>query len=137
MVNISNQPPRGIFEKCQKKWGISFDNVIFAVGDTIHTKNPIGEDLLTHEKVHLRQQSQYVGGWQSWWDRYLIDDKFRLEQEIEAYTAQYNYVKTTIKDRNKLNKYLVINIVKPLSGTMYGNMISERDAIMIIKIIFI
>lgn len=42
--------------------------------------------LIAHEMVHVRQQA--ATGWLAWWWRYLTDESFRLDQELEAYRVQ-------------------------------------------------
>lgn len=121
---ISNIPPP-VFDSARELWGVSFDNTVFTYGDTIHTKNPMSEDLLVHELVHVGQQTKM--GKDEWWAKYFEDAEFRLSQEIEAYKAQYKWVTENINDRNVRIKYLIF-YSQSLSGSMYGGIISEREA---------
>ena len=56
--------------------------VVFTYGETIY--NPGGgkitDDLMVHEETHAKQQGDDPG---AWWDRYLVDVDFRLNQEVE------------------------------------------------------
>lgn len=72
------------------------DTVCFTYGSTIYNPsgNEIKDDLLIHEQVHEKQQTNP----EEWWDRYLIDKDFRLEQELEAYATQYNWIKEREND---------------------------------------
>lgn len=112
--------------------------VVFCYGDTIYAPGGargITPDLEAHEAVHMRQQ---VYGWlgtgpKRWWKKYLKDPKFRLEQELEAYRAQYQFYKEVVSDdRNKVNA-LLLKIAGHLSGPIYGNLISTSEAVKLIK----
>ena len=69
-------------------------SMIYCLGDTIY--NPSGgevfEDILVHEKYHEKQQKEWTSP-EIWWTKYLLDKVFREEQEIEAFAAQYAYVR--------------------------------------------
>lgn len=99
---------------------------VFTYGKTMYIQdNPpenITEELIAHEETHSRQQKNP----REWWERYLVDTKFRLEQEIEAYHNQYVH----FKDRHKWNKVDVLlnEIARDLSSPMYGGIISYDDA---------
>jgi len=43
--------------------------------------------LIAHEEVHARQQ-RATGWFAWWWWRYLTDEAFRLDAELEAYRVQ-------------------------------------------------
>jgi hypothetical protein len=45
--------------------------------------------LIAHERVHQRQQRR--GWWIPWALRYLLDRRFRLAQEVEAYSEQLRH----------------------------------------------
>lgn len=65
---------------------------LYPWGDTLY--NPSGveipDDIMVHEEVHVTQQGDNP---ELWWNRYIIDKDFRLEQELEAYGTQLNWVK--------------------------------------------
>ena len=127
---VVNTPPEGIFEKCHELWGVDFNTTVFTVGNKIHSKHPLTEDLLAHEVTHVGQQTAMGDG--VWWDRYFVDPAFRMEQELEAYRNQYKWVTDTFSDRNKQASYLV-GFARSLSGTMYGNLITFTEAMQLIK----
>lgn len=130
MIEIVNYPPKGIYERAMAKWGVDFDNVIFANGDKIHSKYQLTYDLLAHEEAHLRQQKEI--GLDEWWDKYFEDDKFRLEQETEAYQEQYRSVCLNVTDRNDRARSLFY-MAQAISGTNYGRMIPYSDALKLIR----
>jgi hypothetical protein len=129
---IINEPPKGIYERAAQKWGVSFEDTVFTVGNKIYAKYGVPLDLLAHELVHIQQQKDFEGGHKAWWDRYFEDDKFRLEQEVEAYKVQCEYIKDIVKDRNQQNRY-ISNIAFVLSGKQYGNLIGYNEALRILK----
>lgn len=102
---------------------------VFAYEDAIY--NPSGgeipDDIKAHEAVHLKQQEE-AGGADLWWERYMSEPYFRLEQEADAYATQYVFVRKFYPmDRNRL-ALVMIQFSKALSGPMYGNMISQATA---------
>lgn len=67
---------------------------VFVYGDTIY--NPSGDeippDVVVHEKVHMKQQKEFATP-DLWYTKYIYDKSFRLEQEVEAYATQYQFLK--------------------------------------------
>lgn len=128
---IVDYPPEGIYEKCRELWGVDFDRgTVFTYGDTIHSKRPLTEDLIQHELTHVRQQTAI--GKEKWWDEYFSDDHFRYTQELEAYRAQYKWVRDNVKDRN-IQARLLDSYARLLSGEMYGNIMTWNEAVSVIK----
>jgi hypothetical protein len=90
----------------------------------------VSDDLLAHEETHVVQQKE-IGGSDAWWSKYFVDIDFRLEQELEAYRNQYRYA---LEHYNRpARRRLLKHISKDLSGVMYGNIISEEEAVNKIK----
>lgn len=106
--------------------GIAEHRPIFTYGDTIH--NPfdrsVPSDIIFHESVHTVQQGDFPD---VWWERYLSDAAFRLDQEIEAYGAQYAFVLRHIKN-GRLNKMALASMAQALSGESYGKLLSFGEA---------
>jgi len=125
-------PPN--FERIQKAFrSYTFDNsqMIYAYWPDIY--NPDGvhipKDTMAHELVHLERQENNP---EAWWDKYLTNANFRLEEELAAYREQYRFAKTIIKDRNKLALGLM-KIAHCLASSMYGNLLSINEAIKAIE----
>ncbi len=112
-------------EAFKKRFPITSET-IFAYGTTIYTDHQLPKHLEIHERVHLKQQART--GKDIWIEKYLTDTSFRLKQEIEAYTVQVN----SIKDREARNR-LRIECAKHLSSSLYGNLLSLREAISSLK----
>lgn len=106
------------------------DNYIFTYGDTIYSPKTaaIPRDILVHEMMHEGQQKDP----KKWWDRYLKDPQFRLEQETEAYQRQWEFVKNNLRDREMAYKMLV-QMARDLSSKNYGNLITFSEAMEKIK----
>jgi hypothetical protein len=132
-VNILVQNPPNI-EEIKKTFDIEGISPVFTYGDTLYNPSNISLplDLQIHESIHAGQQENNQTVAKLWWSRYLQDSDFRASQEIEAYGAQYTFLRTKIKDRNKLDLYLR-EMAKMLSGKMYGNIISFSEALKAIK----
>jgi len=120
---ISNEyPPKRIYDKARRFFGdsVNFDKgTTFTVGNVIYCKVQPPKDLLAHELVHVRQQTEM--GYRKWWRKYFKDVNFRYEQELEAYRIQYNWIRLNVKDKNLQNKYLMF-FARSLSGKLYGNL---------------
>lgn len=104
---------------------------VYTYGDTIYFPRPqsITPDLMVHEEVHIRQQEK--GGPEKWWSRYFVDQQFRLDQELEAYRAQYQYMLANMN--RAVRRKRLKDIASDLSGPMYGKLISKATAIELIQ----
>lgn len=129
MIKILNEKPP-IYDAVVAA-GLRFNpaTVLFAYDDAIY--NPSGqevpEDIIAHEAVHLQQQAE-CGGAEAWWQRYLSDPYFRIQQEVEAYATQYAFIcNYIVRDRNR-QVHVLISLSRALSGPLYGSMISRSEA---------
>ena len=126
-MKIVNDFPPNFEDICQAIPDVrSKEDVVFTYGDTIY--NPYGGDIQDHLDVHesIHEQQQGKIGIDNWWARYLNDKAFRLEQEVEAYKTQYQFV---------FKKYGIAvatgflrDIAGDLSGSMYGNVMDRKQA---------
>jgi hypothetical protein len=125
MFKVSKEKPP-MYERAKKEFGVDWDRdrVIFTYGDTAYCKDGgMSPDLVVHEKVHMKQQLEI--GKDIWWDKYFADPNFRLEQELEAYGAQVEFIKKFTSKKKVIPKldWILHSIVK-----FYGNMITLEDA---------
>jgi hypothetical protein len=99
--------------------------VTFCYGDTIYNPHKLNltEDLILHEGVHTKQQGLSP---EAWWYKYLRDDIFRLEQELEAYGEQYLFIKS--KTTGKLREWILDKMSEALSGELYGGLLNFAEA---------
>ena len=99
---------------------------IFAWDGTIYNPSggPVSSALISHEKVHFKQQD---GDPEAWWEKYLADVDFRLEQEIESHRAEYKEFCKGVRQRETRVRYLS-EIALRLAGPLYGGKITHREA---------
>ena len=100
---------------------------VFAWAGVIY--NPGGGDVsrafIEHERVHFKQQRE-AGGPEAWWDRYIVDPAWRLEQEMEATAMEF---KVYSEDHGRAQRRCYLDcLARRLSLPMYGRMISKKDA---------
>jgi hypothetical protein len=102
---------------------------VFAWGDAIYNPHRIQIDqhLLAHEGHHGMTQHPAVGGPDAWWDRYLVDPEWRVEQELEAYIIQYKSFCGITRNREARHKYAYA-IAQQVSGPLYGSIIPHWTA---------
>lgn len=93
--------------------------IAITCGDEIYYEGVIPKDLLEHELIHVRQQTEDMPK-SKWWDEYLSNPEFRYKQELEAYRRQLEFLGGIIKDRNRLHQ-IRVQIAQILSGDLYGN----------------
>ena len=107
------------------------ENVIFTYGDELYVpqgeKTKLDNPLMKHEETHSRQQLAMGASW--WWDRFLSEPQFRLEQELEAYREQYKAMSGLSPDKRA--GYLT-HIARDLSSEIYGNLMSFEQAVQVI-----
>ena len=95
--------------------------------------NPGGQfippDLIEHERTHCARQGTNPD---PWWERYVNDQYFRIEEEVIAYAAQLRFIAEYRKDRNY--RFVVLNrMATQLSSPTYGSVITQADAMQMIK----
>jgi hypothetical protein len=127
-IKYSNQIPP-IYDLCKRKFGASWDKgTIFTYGDTVHCKFLISDDLKVHEATHVRQQA--VIGRDIWWNRYLNDATFRLEQELEAYRNQMDYIMKHYKKKEARKQY---DHIIYCMANIYGDMCTKAEALKLLQ----
>lgn len=107
------------------------ENVVFTYGDTLHVpqgeKTKIDKPLMAHEETHALQQSKMTPQW--WWDEFMSNPQFRLEQELEAYREQYKAMQNL--PAQKRANYLT-HIATDLSSEIYGKLLTFEQAVAVI-----
>lgn len=110
------------------KFGISEEDTIVAYGDVIYTpKKGLSHDLIVHELVHCERQKYSKEGSDRWWELYMSDEAFRLQEELIAYQQQYKYCCKVYKDKNRRVE-IAHAMASELSSSRYGKMVSYSDA---------
>lgn len=114
-------------------FGVSEKDVIIAYGDTIYTPDcGLSRDLIVHELVHCKRQGLNKDSAKRWYELYMRDVNFRLNEEVLAYKAQYEYCCRVYKDKNRQTKILVA-LAGQLASSQYGNIITLQEAMEKIK----
>lgn len=126
-VKIShNKPPHYLLIKII--FGFDWSRNVATLGDTIYFSIPeLPSHLMEHEETHLKQQrfSKLYGIW--WWLKYICSKKFRFDQELEAYRAQYKFF---VKYYHPTGRQEFLNkIARDLSSQLYGNICTFDEAI--------
>ena len=124
-------PPN--YEKIKSRLTVEKNKkIVFTYGDTLYNPSNgfVSKDLEVHEKTHIKQQAMSTPD--KWWEFYLTEDLFRLDQEVEAYRNQYRYFKqnSVIKDRIP---QLLERLAHDLSSPVYGNIITFEGALELIR----
>lgn len=128
MQIVTAKPP--CYEEAAKIFGLKPDDIVyFTYGDIIYnpTGGTISPDTIVHEETHGEQQEMSSEVAVFWWQRYMHDAEFRIEQESEAYGAQYEWLCRQYRDRNKRARMLH-TLASALAGPLYGNAISITEA---------
>lgn len=118
--------PPNYDEICRRIPGVKMrQNVIFTYGDTIYNpgRGQIPDHLLAHEEVHSIEQK--IMGVTEWWDNYLKNPEFRLQEELQAYRAQYRVL---ARYSRNIRKAILFKISADLAGPIYGRIISKDEA---------
>lgn len=126
MTIIEDYPPN--FEKICEHIPTAREqtNAVFTYGEYIFnpSKSDIEDHLEHHEEVHMRQQAEM--GRDEWWEKYLTDVKFRLQEEKEAYREQYKFAKRHY-NRGE-SSWLLKQVATDLSGPLYGHILTYKQA---------
>lgn len=128
-MEIRHEPPPML--EAINKAGMfpDLDTTVFTYGYILYNpgKNRIPMHLMEHESTHAKQQTEFNGGPDAWWLRYLSDVDFRINQEVEAYRAQYKtYCKLNTQFMRRAT--FLASIAEDLSGPIYNAHISFEQA---------
>ena len=131
MKVVHEQPPEWIMKGCLDKFRVNdVEHTVWTYGDTIFAPGDdrmLPDHILAHESQHEAQQAAYEGGKDAWWREFLANPRFRLEQEAEAYGAQYRFYCERVKDRNRRALFLM-QIAGQLSGPLYQIAVTPSQA---------
>ncbi len=127
---VEGFPP--CYEDIKRFFPISIYSV-YAYGNTLY-KHPLNEheippDTEWHESIHSKQQREDP---QTWWMRYCVDKKFRLQQELEAYGGQYAIICAHWPTRT--HKDFLFALASDLASEQYGVGLSYQQAEQLIRL---
>jgi hypothetical protein len=111
-------PP--LIEKIDEVFHVKGRPILYAWEQFIYNPAgvPVSRPLVSHEATHGIRQIEY-GGAEKWWERYLLDSAFVLEEEIIAHKMEWEAVKAIYKDRN-IRAVQLQKIARKLSSPLYG-----------------
>jgi hypothetical protein len=116
IVRVLGHPPAGALFT----WG----NTIYHDPPPAGMRHSLSPDILCHEKVHSLQQKAMGAG--PWWKLYLESAEFRLEQEVEAYRAQYAFACQHYPQNAR--RSMLRRIAGDLASPMYGGLCKREAA---------
>lgn len=123
MLTIKNEYPPN-YAKIQLA-GLGGGDTFYCYDHVIY--NPSGleitPDIIFHESIHEKQQEQM--GADAWWDRYLQHKEFRYQQEIQAYSQQYLFIKTNLG--NSAAKEALTEMGFNLRSPVYGLQLKQHE----------
>lgn len=94
--------------------------VIFSYGDKIYAPKASAENITEHLRAHeaVHGERQIKMGVERWWHMYIIDVKFRYQEELLAHRAEYLSM-TYGANRNQRRAALKM-IAGRLASPLYG-----------------
>jgi len=129
-MKLSKKIPK-IYTKCKKIFGVNWNKgIIITYGNTIYCKYKLPKEKIIHEKTHIKQQTKY--GVKKWWSKYFKDTKFRLNQELEAYRNEWEFIQNNIIGIQK-KRLMLKRIAIDLSSDIYGNIIDYKTALNLVQ----
>lgn len=137
MKIIRAYPPNFVAIRTAFPQVVGRQGILYAWGDRVYNPSGVNVPWWLHEHEETHGKRQLAGtvlrhGEDSpvnaWWDRYIRDATFRLEEEIPAHQAEWRVFKS-IKLNHKDQKTYLASMAQRLSGPLYNNMISLADAI--------
>lgn len=107
--------------------GARGQGVMFTYGGTLYVPGGthlVTPALLAHEQAHsVRQLGLHPA---DWWNIYLVDKIFRLEEELVGHRAEYQHLLKQFT--GKFLDQHVRHVCERLSGPLYGRMMSYGEA---------
>lgn len=126
-MKVLNENPPNLDKIIAAGMNPNVPRTVFTYGDILY--NPGGlyipEHLLVHEETHTRQQGNDPD---AWWDRYIKDPEFRLQQEAKAYGRQYAYLARGRDFGLGGREVILKKLARILSSQTYGNLIDFKEA---------
>lgn len=125
-VIYGQRPPN--FDKILQVFPMAvMPGVVFAYGDKIYIPSgaDIAPEILSHERVHCERQ--IVMGVEAWWDRYLIDPRFRYEEELLAHKVEYSFLRGLYPGQAR-KQAILSHVAQKLSAKLYGSMVTLEQA---------
>jgi hypothetical protein len=123
MKILTTKPPN--WQRIADTFPVDWNSIIIAYYPNIHCGVEVSNQKQAHEEIHLSRQRDL--GVDLWWEYYLTNPSFRLNEEVEAYKVEVEWVKENIATRNQ-RRFLLDKIYSDLSGSVYGFICSYEEA---------
>jgi hypothetical protein len=123
MKILTTKPPN--WQRIADTFPVDWNSIIIAYYPNIHCGVEVSNQKQAHEEIHLSRQRDL--GVDLWWEYYLTNPSFRLNEELEAYKVEVEWVKENIATRNQ-RRFLLDKIYSDLSGSVYGFICSYEEA---------
>ncbi len=128
-ITFSTECPE-IYKRLEVAFDVNWDEgLIIAYNPTIYCKFRVTPEKIVHESVHIKRQDEI--GVDLWYDMYIANPSYRLEEEVLAYKAEYKFLKKYVKDRELLFR-LKRDMAHNLSSPVYGNLVGLDEALKLI-----
>lgn len=108
---------------------LQWKDIAITYGGVIYSPNPVEDNVLAHELVHVRQQAGKNAD--EWMERYIADPEFRYKQELLAYQVEYKFLTNNYQGRDfaeNSTKHLK-RMAETLSGPLYNNIVTFGQAV--------
>lgn len=106
---------------------LEWKDIAITYGGVIYSPNPVEDNVLVHEMVHVRQQQGKNAN--EWMERYIADPEFRYKQELLAYQVEYKFWKKHFSKRDDVLTTAIEGMAKTLSGPLYNNIVTYEQAL--------
>lgn len=105
--------------------------VLFCFGEYICNPDrvKIEPSIVAHEGVHSQRQGDDPEGW---WDRYLIDPRFRWAEELHAHIEEYAHA-AGHEPQRRIRRFHLNQIAGRLAGPLYGHLTNLEGAKRLLK----
>lgn len=123
---IHENPP--LIDEIDRVFHVRGKPVIFSWGNRIYL--PMGgevpAELMAHELVHCDRQGATEQQITDWWERYLIDPQFRLDEEVPAHWAEYQCL--IEGGSRQIRRAALKQTAKRLAAPLYGRIVTPAKA---------
>jgi hypothetical protein len=123
MKILTTKPPN--WQRIAETFPVEWGKIIVAYSPNIHCGVEVSKQKEAHELIHLERQRNL--GVDLWWEYYLTNPSFRLNEELFAFAEEVKFIKENIATRNQ-RRFLLDKIYSDLSGSVYGFLCSYAEA---------
>lgn len=106
--------------------------ILFAYAPDIYNPNnvSIAPDLIAHERVHIERQGDDPEGW---WEQYIADPDFRLEEERLAHIAEAWYLVRASTNNRAARKRIAVYVGSRLASPLYNMGLTRSHGISLLR----